>query len=680
MKFSALKNLSEKHLRIDTLDGGLDTSVPPTNIENSSLSDCKNVFFDGHKLKTRPALFTDTSKIIKCDYTEESFYSKFELTESKIYFENDCYRVAVEYIQVDIAEQFAAIYFVNSEGTPSYKGAIRFWRTSDEIFYVPYHITVYQGKPQTGGGIFALVCMTNAEKYTEKRFEIYEIDSANKSWQQVKDFYTPTVYINGRGDSYERAAATDQAYSAAPINLEVPNMLNGEFYAYFSSDGYSSAFRLPFSGLAQKTVICRVYTNPTSYTEWIINSENSSDVQSILGSSVTLNVDRSKGMIYFTVPSGDYSIPLMGKYRANNIKITATKTIESGFDDIVSCTKCAYFNSRIVLSGGIKNNRVYSARYENPLYFPLSDATEIGEPISSVTALLPFKDKILAFKSGESYLIDIKRGKAINSIALLADNNSIFYKSDTFSVTPLNHNAGALSENAVTILGDNAMFYANDGNIYLINRNGSIKNMGNKIKALIKKISRYSQQKVIVLSSDSYFIFAWENIAFAYWLKDNEINNGSWYFWEFPEDISVCGGFSGVKSPVLLYRKGVNTAYCATLSGDTDIIIEDANSEKIAHHNINSFFETKHFLSSSLNSYKKLNKIYMNLYEKGKLKILINGKNARIDFNSNYNYENQKCALIIPWTSRLNSVYITLFSDTYFELGELDVFFKEASE
>lgn len=680
MKFSALKNFSEKHLRIDTLDGGLDTSMPPTNIENSSLSDCKNVFFDGHKLKTRPALFTDTSKIIKCDYTEESFYSKFELTESKIYFENDCYRVAVEYIQVDIAEQFAAIYFVNSEGTPSYKGAIRFWRTSDEIFYVPYHITVYQGKPQTGGGIFALVCMTNAEKYTERRFEIYEIDSANKSWQQVKDFYTPTVYINGRGDSYERAAATDQAYSAAPINLEVPNMLNGEFYAYFSSDGYSSAFRLPFSGLAQKTVICRVYTNPTSYTEWIINSENSSDVQSILGSSVTLNVDRSKGMIYFTVPSGDYSIPLMGKYRANNIKITATKTIESGFDDIVSCTKCAYFNSRIVLSGGIKNNRVYSARYENPLYFPLSDATEIGEPISSVTALLPFKDKILAFKSGESYLIDIKRGKAINSIALLADNNSIFYKSDTFSVTPLNHNAGALSENAVTILGDNAMFYANDGNIYLINRNGSIKNMGNKIKALIKKISRYSQQKVIVLSSDSYFIFAWENIAFAYWLKDNEINNGSWYFWEFPEDISVCGGFSGVKSPVLLYRKGVNTAYCATLSGDTDIIIEDANSEKIAHHNINSFFETKHFLSSSLNSYKKLNKIYMNLYEKGKLKILINGKNARIDFNSNYNYENQKCALIIPWTSRLNSVYITLFSDTYFELGELDVFFKEASE
>ena len=160
-------------------------------------------------------------------------------------------------------------------------------------------------------------------------------------------------------------------------------------------------------------------------------------------------------------------------------------------------------------------------------------------------------------------------------------------------------------------------------------------------------------------------------------MKDNDINNGGWYFWEFPEDISVCGGFSGVESPVLLCRKGVNTGYCATLSGDTDIMIKDVNSEETAEQNIDSFFKTKHFLSDSLNSYKRINKIYMNLYRKGKLKILINDKRAKIDLNINYNAENQKCALIIPSASRLNSVYITLFSDTYFELGELDIFFKE---
>ena len=116
----------------------------------------------------------------------------------------------------------------------------------------------------------------------------------------------------------------------------------------------------------------------------------------------------------------------MGKYKANNIRITATKKTERSFDDVVSATCCQIFKSRIILSGGIKDNRIYSARYDSPLYFPYSGVTEIGEARLPVTALTVSGEKILAFKATELYEIDMKKGKAINTASLLADNDSVF--------------------------------------------------------------------------------------------------------------------------------------------------------------------------------------------------------------------------------------------------------------
>ena len=178
-------------------------------------------------------------------------------------------------------------------------------------------------------------------------------------------------------------------------------MLNGIFYAYFSSDGYSSEFSLPFSNISDENVICRVHYSPSSYTEWVIYAGKNSASQTFMGTTVTVNVDRSKGLIYFTVEAGDYSVPLMGKYKANNIRITATKKTEGSFDDVVSATCCQIFKSRIILSGSIKDNRIYSARYDSPLYFPYSGVTEIGEARLPVTALTVSGEKILAFKATE---------------------------------------------------------------------------------------------------------------------------------------------------------------------------------------------------------------------------------------------------------------------------------------
>ena len=116
------------------------------------------------------------------------------------------------------------------------------------------------------------------------------------------------------------------AYTAQPKFLEAQNILTGRFKSYFTSDGQSNAFRLPYSGLANETVMCRIYINLTKYTDWTILSNSTSDTQTFYNSAITMNVDRSKGMIYFTTSDGaDYPIPIMSMYHENNICVRAGK-------------------------------------------------------------------------------------------------------------------------------------------------------------------------------------------------------------------------------------------------------------------------------------------------------------------------------------------------------------------
>lgn len=678
MKFTSLKKTPEKHLNIKAIDGGIDLSSSPLLIDDNCLTSGENVMFVGNTLKTRPGMITDTSKFLKCPYTGNSDYSKYFLTDSKIYIDRRCYRIATEYMEYDFSEYHVAIYLIDAEGTATYTGTLHFNRTSDDFFLIPTNITFFQGKAQSGGGIFALISLNNMDNYKDRAFSIYEINSSLSNWLRVTSFYIPTVYINGRGDFYEKAAASNQAYSASPAFLEAPNLLSGQFYAYFSSDGYSSAFRLPFSSLANDKVTCRIYRTPSSYTEWSVSASATSNVQSFIGVDVTMNVDRSKGMIYFTVAAGDYSIPLMNKYKANNIKITASKVIEDGFNDVASCTKSLNMNSRIILSGGIRNNRIYSARYENPLYFPRGDIAEIGESRLPVTAFLEVKNKILALKKNESFLINIKIGKAINEISLLADNDSQFFETDKFTVSTLSHDIGGLKQNSVATLGDEAVLYGSDGNIYSISQSGKIKNIGSRIKNILDEIPSYSRESVITVGCDKYCLFISENRAIAA-CYDNSLSkeNLAFYVWELPKNMRITGGFSHSSSPIMLCRVNPNIGYCASFGGKEDAIITSLTDSGIISQKIKSSISTKHFSDNAISLRKRLNKIYMQLISSGNTEIYLNDAKVKMLSDKLKSLNTMKKITIYPAATRFNSVYIKLESDSYFELGELDIFYKE---
>ncbi len=677
MKYTSLKTNPEKHIHIKSFSGGINAEENSENIQNSFLNEAKNVYFKNGVIKSRPSVLTDESRALVCELSARSDYSGFKLGDNVFYIDGIPFRIATEYMNLGISEYSVGIYLIDPEGFISYIGDISYKRTSYDTFYIPTHITFFQGKSQNGGGIFAFVSLNNAENYTDTSFEIYEIDSSFYGWTQINSFYIPTVLINGRGDSYEVAKDANQANTASPKFLESPNLLNGKFKAYYSSDGYSSAFTLPFTRLTDESVICRIYRSPNSYCEWIVTSGSASDKQTFIGSEVTMTVDRAKGILYFTVSAGEYEIPVMSNFKNNNIIVTASKECSESFGDIVSSVGCSTINSRIIFSGGLKCNRIYSSRYENPLYFPESDITEIGEARLPVTAIRPLGNRLIVFKETEIHLIDVKAGSAINTTALLPDDNTVFYNNDSFNTSTLSLNIGCKNSNAITSLGQRLMVFASDGRIYEISLSGKITPADSKIKPLLSFVHENLREEVVSVSCKDYCLFAYENKAVTASISDD--SNISWFFWEFPKGITLSGGFSGEKSPVILIKGEEQTTYSALLSnhnqGDMLLSKNEDSTYTVSFSKNESLITTRHFCDPYKIFKKRLNRIYMNIASSGNITLLIGDSDKTVIPPTKADVV--KGIEIFPGLCLYNSFNITLISDGKLSLGGMDIFYEE---
>ena len=297
-------------------------------------------------------------------------------------------------------------------------------------------------------------------------YTIYEINANFSGWTRVSSFYVPTVLINGRGTRYEEAKSSNTAYCGTPKTLESLNMLNGRFKAYYTSDGVSSCFRLPFSTIANEAVNCRIYSAPNVYWEWTVPANATTVTARYFTADITMNLDRGKGIVYFTDSSNtDFPIINFLRYHENNICISATKSIENGFEQIVSSTCVASQGNTLFFSGGIHGKRVFCCHRENPFYFSELGSVSLGND-EPVVALGGFRDTILAWKENETYLIDIKAGKALNNSALLADNNAVFYDADSLTAKRVNQSVGCKNKNTVALCGSMPVWLGTNGAVY----------------------------------------------------------------------------------------------------------------------------------------------------------------------------------------------------------------------
>jgi hypothetical protein len=676
MKYSSLKRQGQESFNVKSLDGGVNTAPLGESIADNEISDCLNMWYNESALETRPGFKADRDKVFEPQLYGYSGDFEYKITDSIIYLKGAAFRVATADILTDDYAHYTYVYLIDSENNITPIGNMAFLRLSSDIFFKPKNITFFSGKSQ-GGGIFALVTLQNEYDYTQKNYLIYEINADYTEWERVYDYYVPTIFINGRGNQYN-LARTESGISLPDVKmLESQNILNGRFNVYFTSDGYSSSFKLPFANLSSEKIVCRIYYTFVDYTEWEIPADANTDTKAFFGKDVRAVIDREKGVLYFVGDDGELPIPVMSLYNENNIKITATKEIPDGFSKIVHSTCFTKCNTKLILSGGADGNRLYISDSENPLYFPQSASLSIGDSNSNITALSSCKDKIIAFKGNETYLVSVNEGKEINEITLLIDNDKIFKSVDELTVKLLSKTVGCANKNTLAVCGGYVLWLGADKTLYCYDISSN--------KGLIK-LSEYPKTMfiddgVFATGSDRYYMLFCDGAIAVFDLMD--IKNASLYLWQVPEGLKIESGFYwDGEFRFLSTTNDKGTVFISTLTGEYDTVLyydeDDTLSEKLLP--IQSRIVTKSYTLGSWGKRKNIDNIQLLMAARGNVIIKINGREAatvNFDYSNDiYGKHNYQTVKLLPHIYGVTNVCMEFAASDRITIGGIEFFYR----
>ncbi len=664
MKFPETHTAEVKTLHIPALTGGLDFSNSIHSSDPTALKIAQNIWENYGILENRPALCTSNERLIgSSEFYGGMAYTR-KTTDIEIQIEGDKKQMILEEIDYDSSVFILLTHFINSDGTVFCDASIIFQRVSDETFYIPQKVHFYKGKPKNGSGIFALVYTVNCENNTQNDGRIFELSEDLTRWQRLYSQYIPTALINGRGNMYETAKDTNQAFTGTPTRIEGLNALNGTFHAYYSTDGFSSSFRLPFSGISNDRVVCRLYYSVASFVEWIIPEGLDSASTTLYGVNVTIHINREKGIVYFTVPAGEYEMPLISDRNENNLRITATKDTGFSLTKITSANYCISSHNKTFLAF---ENKVLSCRYDNPLYFPVNSAVPLGSEDSPITAFGLLGSKLIAFKKAEAYSLTLKEGKTINTTSLLAENDSVFFGDDILTSNALSYTLGCDEPHSV-ISGKNLYWLGNDRRLYRLDASGKIICILNKDStSLFTNTDGFSH--IIAQNFHGYNAFFSDWRCMIMQFDPQGSDNIHWYYWEFPKNIRILGSFSVNGEPMLLCRE-INNDLCftASLSGESDTYLTYINYELTAASvPIKALLRTNRLSLSCDNSFKKIDEIVMSL--KGKAEITVN------DRLQTFCKRNDELATVTLRTGLcdINTVDIAVSCNAPLRIGSIDI-------
>lgn len=663
MKFPSLKGGRVMDYALPELCGGLNLNEDPSAVGDSCITECKNMYYSKGLLATRQGLNATSSDLfMQFKNYGGNFIIDYTFTESFATYNGEQCRIAY-CVTGDISSYGDINVILIGRGGKRYSiGAIHYTRASSQSFFSPEKLFFVVGKGKKGCGIYAFVTFRNIENNDEISHTVYECSSDMSSWSAVNqgDFYSPVIYVNGRGNKYGTGTAY---YEGVPIELEQPNLLTGAFRAYFTTDGYSSEFQLPVSGLDEdRNVICYLYKNRTEHTDFVIPAGADSVTTAFMGVRITMKCDRSTGLISFYTSGAEYAVPRMNQALGNNMRILAYKTEKDGFARVVGSSQAVNYSSRVFLCGNeIAAGEVYSARLTDPLYFPKSAVAVVGEPSAPVTALGVQNDKLIAFKKRGIYRIVLQHGGVYATNSYLSEQTQEITLADTLSTVGVHIEIGCDCPNTLRLCGSRLVWLNSDGRVYVLamttyGKENNIYEISSAIRPALREYSEVALKRAFAAENDgSYYLFLGkrfmvnEVFVMDYRVKSfgqSESYLGShnadralaWYYWKFPEAViftSAAGVGDCLMTAIRNFQGSI--AYTALVTGKSDKILEVERGElREYNYDIESAFSTKPFDFGKPHIKKCITALFITAHGKGHIRIrLSDGKRVVSDFIRN---------------------------------------------
>lgn len=637
MKYPSMKKSSAQSKTI-RFSGGITSSAEKEHILDDHLSDGLNVLSQNGILNARKGIVPKTDTVIGNYGNGGSIIKDLTITETEIFTDGVRQKIAYTVWGNDSFEDIH-IYLVSPKGEFQSLYSINL-TPENENFFKFKNVFFIVGKKTCGSGIYAFVKRGCTYNYSEHfSFEIYEYDAHLRGYIKLEnsDFYTPVIYINGRGSEYDRAKQIGWVFSGSPACPEEINLLGGRFCAYFSSDGVSSSFKLPVSGLDfGSEVICRIYSSTSAYTEWYIAANTFEKTVAYGGQQVTLSCDRISGLLSFFVGNESYSIPNTGILNGNNICFICVKQLRMNKEKIIGSKAVKEFNSGFYIYGNDENkNEIYASKYETPLYFPETMKTAVGNSTDKVISLKSHNGSLIAFKSDGIFKItsagEAGRLSYISPVGITSD----FSKPARLSCSVINSGCGPTSEKTVCKCEENFV-WMNNKKVFSFGKSSEIKELSKPVNSILSDLTDEEIENAFAANFDGlyYLFFGHKALVLNYqsesfgvsekYTSSPENNkNAAWFYLEFPEETVYSSAFCTDANMYLICR-GQNDAinYLSSLSGEKDIILESISpSEVLREKPINFMLNSKTF---DFDIQKPKNIISLNLQMSGNSVVLIN--------------------------------------------------------
>lgn len=639
-----------------------------------------NVYRDKGRLATRPAVVWRPDSVIQFE-AYEATEKGMTLTENTACFGGIVYRIAYMVTGDYTSYQDVRVFLFGCAGDITPIGTIRFNRVDATTFYTPAALNFFQGKAQSGCGIYALFCCRDTYGRPDI-YSAYELDKTLENWNDVNSFYEPTVYINGRGGRFGEAQEMGFVCDAKPEAPEALNMLNGRFRAFYTTDGLSSSFKLPVSRLNDTYVRCKMYVSPEDYVEWIISGGTNSATAEYGTSKIKMTCDRAHGILYFFCDEQRFSLPFVEDFGINNLEITAEKYGGSQISRVFNCKKSTVCGSRVMMySNPDAPAEICMARLENPLYFPEAACVRVGDISEDVTAVKKRGGDIAVFKGGSIYEMTVKDGGYYRADIPLGESNNDMdglFAPDTVSCGAVCLDVGCDRPSTIGMISGTLFWQTGAGSVYALEKG---KNVPVKISDCIKtaltdSIGRNTAPPIGAAHRGIYYLFFKDGDVFVF-DTNGGIQKGAWYIWKIPDEVVISAVYTDADRMILCCSDKIQKAqYIADFGTGNDRYLKfeaGALTEKVA--SVATSFSFACYPEVCPESLKSIGEILVTFETDGELSFSCEGA-GRFDTKL-VSDGTLKTARIVPKMRGLEGLDITFSANCPFSVSGIAVLYRD---
>ena len=381
---------------------GKGTRLVNCTLKDGQISPRKGLVATGHRVGT---------------YHDSNWFdTNLEMTDCYIYDDGELARVAV-FIEDDMmANMTYRIKLVFTNGRVKDLSQVNFSRTDYNIFGRPSAYTIFSGEPTVGCGIYFMARRSYEDTALDNTI-IYELSDDKTLWRMVTpgDYYTPTIFANGRGNAYRAAELSMGNFEFPdPVYPQSENLLTNRYKANYTADSQSYYFKLPHP-CTSEYASCR-FNYYGKEVLWRFYEGEEYATAEIDGQKITSFLSRNEGSIAFMREGGaDFPLPYDGTL--NNI------TVEAPADKPLSDLAVSSKTGAVRIDAGLMSEgsavtafyggwKVPAAVVFNsplsPLYFPADEMQIIGEESTPVLKLDVCTDTLVAVRRESVYVCPIK--------------------------------------------------------------------------------------------------------------------------------------------------------------------------------------------------------------------------------------------------------------------------------